>query len=409
LIVLPKVGIPSGAQLIDANGLTYQVLVGGSFDNGAELTVESVDTGLGTNLDAGAVLRWTAPPEFVQPTAVVGAGGLTGGIDQESEEGLRGRLLDRLRHPPNGTNWAALNLATENSTTAVQKAFCYPACNGPSTVHLAAVGAPTATNKGRAVNATIMSTKVAPAGIGAVPEYAECVVTTVQNFPVNVSFGLSLPSAKTAVPAGPGGGWLDANPFPVYATLGFVDVLDVVTSTNFQVNSDIAPVIGGTVCWLSSVDWILRTGKIVSFGGTGPYFITIDTPFVDSAGTLIAVGEYVFPGAEQMATYIKAILDAFATLGPGEKIDAVGLLPRAKRRPLAVESWPSSLTSKFLQVFANRSEVYAYNYLYKEATAPPLPSLVSDPPNILIPNRIAYSAKHITNSTNNPTAASAYS
>jgi len=390
--VATKVGIPSGAQLIDANGLTYQVLVGGSFDNGAELTVESVDTGVGTNLEAGAVLRWTAPPEFVQPTAVVGTGGLTGGIDQESEEGLRGRLLDRLRHPPNGTNWAALNLATENSTTAVQKAFCYPACNGPSTVHLAAVGAPTATNKGRAVNATIMSTKVAPAGIGAVPEYAECVVTTVQNYPVNVSFGLSLPSAKTASPSGPGGGWLDAVPFPVLASPGYVEVLDVILANNIQVASDVPPAVGDTICWISSVDWVLRTAKIVTvpLGGGSPYYIGLDVPLVDSNGTSITIGEYVFPGAEQMQAYYEAVLAGFAGLGPGEKTDVASLIPRAKRRPLAVDSWPSSLSNRFLKVFSERSEVYAAGYLYREAVSPPLPAAISDPPYIIIPRHIGF-------------------
>jgi hypothetical protein len=235
--ITTKVGIPSGAQLIDANGLTYQVLVGGQFLNGATIDIESVDTGESTNLDAGAVLRWTAPPEFVQPTALVGSGGLTGGVDKETEEGLRGRLLDRYRNPPNGVNSAALNIAVEASSSAVQKCFAFPACNGPSTVHLAAVGAPSATNKSRIVNPIVMSTKVVPGGVGAVPEYAECVVTTVQDYPTNVSIGLSLPSSKTASPAGPGGGWLDGNPFPVLASPGYVEVLDVILSTNIQVAS----------------------------------------------------------------------------------------------------------------------------------------------------------------------------
>lgn len=386
--ITTKVGIATGAQLVDENGLTYRVVSGGSFLNGESITIESVDFGVSANLDAGATLRWTAPPEFVQPTALVGVGGLTGGVDQENEEGLRARLLDRLRHPPNGCNWAALNLAVESSSSAVQKCVAYPACNGPSTVHLAAFGAPTATNKGRAVNATVMATKVIPGGLEAIPEYAEGVITSVVNYPVDVAFGLALPSAKTANPAGPGGGWRDANPFPVYAATGYADALDVVTSTNFQVNSDTAPVVGNTVCWLSSVDWLLRTGKILSFAGTGPYFITIDTPFVDSAGTLIAVGEYVFPGAEQMGVYIAAALAGFAALGPGEKTNVTALLPRAKRRPVTSEAWPASLTSRLLQVFAGRSEVYASSYLYRSATTPPLPAAISDAPYILTPRYI---------------------
>lgn len=387
-----SVGIPTGAQLIDENGLTYQVIVGGQFADGASIDIESIDTGESTNLVAGSVLRWTAPPEFVQPTALVGSGGLTGGVGKETEEGLRGRLLDRYRNPPNGVNSAALNIAVEASSSAVQKCFAFPACNGPSTVHLAAVGAPSATNKSRIVNSIVMSTKVVPGGVGAVPEYAECVVTTVQDYPTNVSIGLSLPSSKTASPAGPGGGWLDGNPFPVLASPGYVEVLDVILSTNIQVASDVAPIIGDTICWLSTHDWTLVTAKIVTvpLGGVSPYYIGLDTPLVDASGNSIALGDYIFPGAEQMPAYVKAALDAFAGLGPGEKTNAAGLIPRARRRPLTVESWPSSLTTRFLQAFANRSEVYASGYLYRETTTPPLPSVISDAPYILVPRQLGF-------------------
>ena len=91
-----------------------------------------------------------------------------------------------------------------------------------------------------------------------------------------------------------------------------------------------------------------------------------------------------------MSAYVKAALDAFAGLGPGEKTDAAGLLPRAKRRPLTVESWPSSLNQRFLQAFIGRSEVFASGYLYREHTDPPLPALISDAPHIIVPRYLGF-------------------
>jgi uncharacterized phage protein gp47/JayE len=385
-----SIAIPGGAGLIDPNGLAYVVVTGGSYASGANIPIASTDTGAATNLIAGTVLRWVSPPPFANTTALVGTGGLTGGIDAEDIEGLRSRVLERLQNPPNGTNWSSIVAATEASSTAVQKAFAYPACNGPSTVHVCAARSPTATNKGRDIDPTVLAGTVIPAVAAAFPEFIDIKVTGAQNTPTSVSIGLALPLSTKAVPAGPGGGWVDAQPFPYVDSLGYAGAVLIDHSSAFTVASDLPAAVGSTICWLSTDDWQLRTAKVVTCSsGASPYYITIDTAFVSNNGVLIAPGDFVFPYAERMAVYVKAVLDGFAKLGPGEKTDSISLLPRANRRPLPSQSWPASLQSLFLRGLTDAGEEVAdVQYRYRSTTTPSLPTLITDGPRILTPAQI---------------------
>jgi uncharacterized phage protein gp47/JayE len=387
--VTSAVAIPGGATLIDPNGLAYTVTVGGPYTSGQNIPIASVDTGDATNLEAGTVLRWASPPPYVNTTALVGAGGLTGGIPLEDIEGLRERVLERLQNPPNGTNWASIVAETEAASTAVQKAFAYPAANGPSTVHVCAVRAPTATNKGRDLDATTLVGTIRPAVAAAFPEFVDVLVTGAQSYPADLSIGLALPTSTKASPAGAGGGWVDAQPFPYLAAYGYAGASSVTNSTSISVFSDFPPVVGATVCWVSRDDWKLRTAKVVSFTGAGPYALVLDTAFTSDNGVVIAPGDFVFPFAERMVVYVKAVLDGFAKLGPGEKTALVSLLPRAYRRPLVGQAWPSSLQRTFLRGLTDSGEEVAdVDYLYRSITTPPLPFLITDEPYVLTPAQI---------------------
>lgn len=386
------IAIPGGAQLIDSAGLSYEVTDGGSFASGVDIPINSIDTGQATNLPAGSVLRWVSPPPFCNTTALVGAGGLTQGADAETLEGLRVRLLERLQNPPNGTNWPSIVEAAEKASVAVQKAFAYQACNGPSTVHVAVVRAPTATNRNRDVDAVTLAGTIRPAVLAAFPEFVEVVVTTVVNYPVSLSLGLALPASPKASPAGPGGGWTDAQPFPFKASLGYSGATAVTSSTTLTVVSDLPPVVGSQVCWLSTDDWRLRTAKVTAFSGAAPNFnLTLDTPFVSVNGVVVAPGDFVFPNAERMAVYVQALLDGLARMGPGEKTNAAALLPRALRRPLASASWLSELRAPFLRNLTDAGEeVASTSYLYQSAVAPPLPVAIANPPKIITPLQIGF-------------------
>jgi len=390
IAIAGSVLIPAGAELIDPLGLRYRVVLGGPTFSGQPVGIESLDTGAATNRAAGTTLTFTAPPLYVEPKATVGAKGLRFGVNAEDLEGLRARLLERMRHPPNGVNWPTYTEAAEGAS-AVQKAFAYPACNGPSTMHIAVVGAPTTASKLRDLDALTVSLRVAPLVQAETFSFVELVVTSVVNESVDVAIALAIPASPAASPPGPGGGWIDAIPFPVLASPGYVAVSNVVSSVEIEVSSDVAPVVGGSVSWVSTDDWTLRTALIESFTGTNPYAITLSTPFVSAGAVEIAVGDWIFPASERGEDYVARLFEAFSRLGPGEKTDIAGLLPFALRQPPPAESWPSEMKAPFLKSFAgDAAEISDFAYAYRSAITPTLPASISDAPSIFVPRQIGF-------------------
>lgn len=101
--------VPAGQVLKSTLGHQYQVLDGVSLVAGvAQASIRAIDPGLAGNVAAGAVLTLVSPVDGVDPSAIVGAGGLAGGADAEADgrpgirEFYRGRILDRIRQPPQG-------------------------------------------------------------------------------------------------------------------------------------------------------------------------------------------------------------------------------------------------------------------------------------------------------------------
>ncbi|WP_328184614.1 baseplate J/gp47 family protein [Marinobacter sp. OP 3.4] len=85
----------SGAEYLTDEAVT---IVGGT----ATVSVTATETGEAGNLDAGTELEIVSSLSGVEGTATVGAEGLTGGADPETEERLRERLLARIQRPPHG-------------------------------------------------------------------------------------------------------------------------------------------------------------------------------------------------------------------------------------------------------------------------------------------------------------------
>lgn len=390
LAIAGPVLIPAGSTLIDGQGLRYRATLGGPIENGDPLTVEALDTGAATNRPPDTTLTFEAPPLYVEPKAPVGPGGLRFGVDTEDLEGLRERLSERMAHPRNGVNWPTFTAAAETST-AVQKAFAYQACNGPSTVHVAVVGSPSAEVKDRDVDAITMTVEVIPTTAGATFSFVEVVTTTVINEPVDVSMALAIPASPAANPPGNGGGWIDAVPFPVLASPGYVAVSSFFSSVEIEVSSDVPPAVGAQVSWISRDDWKLRTAEIVTIVGTNPYVITLSLPFVSDNGVDIQIGDWVFPASENGAAYAESIFAAFAKLGPGEKTSVAGLLPRALRKPSPAESWPYEMKAPFLKLFTGElEEVSDSAFLYRSAITPTIPGVITDPPRCFVPRQIGF-------------------
>jgi uncharacterized phage protein gp47/JayE len=388
--------VVSGTQLIDASGLRYQVTAGGTYNNGDYIPIASIDTGPETNLPAGSILQWAGgAPGFLAPTIEVAAGGLVNGSAADTDEELRARLIARKQTPPASGNWQDMVEWAETSHPAVQKAFAYPAIQGPATVHIAVTASPALHNKSRMVDSTILASYVATYVKGKTPEHVDVTVTTVAEQNADVAIALSLPAAPTSSPPGPGGGWIDASPWPSYAATGYCDVGTVTSSTVFQVRADTAPIAGATrIAWVrpyvdgSELDWMLYTATVLSY--TGPsgnmYTVTIDKPFPG-----ISTGCFVWPQCTRQQAYVDAVLDHFALMGPGEKTSNASALIRGFRHPVPSTAYPYSLDAKLLRSLSDAGEeVLDASYNYRSITTPSVPASLTSAPNILIPRHIGF-------------------
>ena len=388
--------VPFGSQLIDSQGLRFQVSIGGTYTNTAPLNqvpLTAIDTGKATNHVAGDVLRWVTGPPYSNNNVTVSVGGLNQGIDGEDDETLRARLLSRLQNPPGAGNWNQVAALAQAASTNVQAAFVYPAANGPATVHVAVVSYATNTQaanaKNRDVDTTTLNSTVIPYVQGNLAEYAESVITTVINQPIDFAISLALPASPLASPPGPGGGWLDGTPWPTPIGTAPPAVTAVTSTTVFTVSSNTAPTPGvSRICFLDPTTWTLNTAKVLSFTGTGPYAVTVDTPWPN-----IAVNNYVMPQALNTQAYISSLLAAFALMGPGEKTASSLTLSRAFRHPVPQLLWPYQLGPTQLRAITlNSAEVLNAQYLTTSPITPTVPGAVSGSPSILVPRNVAFLA-----------------
>jgi uncharacterized phage protein gp47/JayE len=399
--------VPTGTQLVSATGLRYEVTLGGSYSNGSEIPVSAIDTGTATNLGAGSILTWNNTPAFARSTSEV-TQAITGGVEAEDDETARARLLARLRNPPGGGNWQQVAEIVEASDPIVQKAFPYPAANGPGTIHVAVTGYPSEVSKSREVANSKVNGIITSYTLGNLPEHADILVTTVNDVPTDVAFRLTLPvslNSGDVANAADGGGWLDADPFPYIDGTGafsYAKVSSVSSSTSFTIQfygedaTQTDPVAGSTrIQWLDRSTWTVQQATILtssssSLSDSGAYLysfaVTLDKPF---AG--IAANDWIFPACLHAQDYVDALLEHFALMGPGEKTNAVTLRRRAFRHPRPSSSWASSVDASMLRKLSNAGdEVLAAEFLYRSTTTPALPSIITDPPNILIPRQLAF-------------------
>ena len=381
-----------GAQLSDATGNAYSVSTAGAYPNGATIPVVSVASGQGTNLAPGTALKWASPPPFMGPIANVDANGLKGGIDAESDDDARARLLAFLGSPPTSGNAAQTADAAEGDLAAVEAAFVYPNANGPGTVHVAITSpqSSSSTQSRAASSVTVASSTAQTAGF--LPEFVElgapvATVTATVDLPADVAFYMALPAAEQ------GAGWIDTTPFPAPATRTAACTVTVVTSsTSITIgNCAAAPVAGNTICVV--INGTLVTSHVLTVSGSGPaYGVTLDMPLVAN-GVTVGVGAFIFPGATNTQNYVAAALETFAAMGPGEKTNAAGLLPRALRRPYWYVAWDYNIGPKHLKAIdESGDEVLDVQWCWQNngVTVPPLPSAIASGPYIFVPRFIGF-------------------
>ena len=127
--------IPAGTVVQTQDGTIQYVTVASATIASGTATVGVIATsgGSATNQSAGAALPLYAGIAGVVPSAQVGTGGLTGGIDAESDASLRARALARQSQPPQGGAWFDY-VAWAKTVPGVTRVWVYPTNRGPGTV-----------------------------------------------------------------------------------------------------------------------------------------------------------------------------------------------------------------------------------------------------------------------------------
>jgi len=128
----PGAIIPNGAQLISLTGIGFEVTAQTEVGTVAtSFPIRALDPGSAGNLDPADTLSFVVPVTNVTPQAAVQV--LDGGTDQETDDELRARILERIREPPMGgdeadyVRWAL-------AVPGVTRAWCYPQEMGIGTV-----------------------------------------------------------------------------------------------------------------------------------------------------------------------------------------------------------------------------------------------------------------------------------
>jgi len=94
--------IPINTKLVRTDGIEFRTTVADTISGGTvTINVEAIEAGADGNTDAGVLLALSSPISGVNDTGEVDTG-LDGGVDQETDEELRERILLRIQTPPAG-------------------------------------------------------------------------------------------------------------------------------------------------------------------------------------------------------------------------------------------------------------------------------------------------------------------
>lgn len=97
------VPVPAGTTVQRADGVTYTTTAAATVVAGiAAAPAIAAEAGTSGNASAGVKLKMVSPVAGIASDLVLGAGGMTGGADEEATETLLARFLARIRQPPHG-------------------------------------------------------------------------------------------------------------------------------------------------------------------------------------------------------------------------------------------------------------------------------------------------------------------
>jgi uncharacterized phage protein gp47/JayE len=361
-----QIGTSSGGTFIQANdqlsvnGIVYQAIAGGFFQNGQLVAIVGVTTGPQTDQDTGTVLTWSTPRPGLEPSCTVAVqpdgSGLSGGANVETEAQLKQRLSWIKSNPAGSGNDAHIQwIVSRTPGIGVQQVFTYPAIEGPGTVGVtftirpAQTGGPRIPNSAQLTLALGYLQQYVPAttaGIGLDTGLLMCaVVSSSLNLILQVQWAQNAP------------GWADANQFPLYQGVGNNWVVTNVvtpTPTTFNIMSPTDPTVpqaGQSIGFLNlPLQEFSRKRILTATAASGGYTIVVDPTNGTSDLTYTPiVGQILSPWSDSLDSLIAPVLAYMDSIGPGEQVTGffdAGL--RQKRSPASPGAWTSVINNRLL-------------------------------------------------------------
>ena len=381
-----SVTIPLAYVATSPDGIQYQTTAANTVADGAIIEVQAVSAGSDTDQNAATTLTWdSAAIGSLGQNATVAVGGIDGGEDEDSDETLRRRLIQRLSFPEVGGNVAQVASFAEDATAAVQAAFVYAAVRGPSSYDVA-VTADSADRSLGAANVNLAAVNI----LANMPGSADLIATSVEQQQVDVVLNSTLPLPVNA--GGAGGGWRDAVPWPsTNEVAGFAQVASKVGAV-IEVDSTAAdaPQVGKRFGIWNPVTASMSEFAIATVATVpGGYEITVDSS--SDSISFVEAGMYCSAGAVNLKSYATTFSDAMRLLGPGQKTANQDILPRGRRQPGPDFTYPTGLTNATINaVLSNNDEMLDLSYAARfdtgttaTRTSPGLPLTTADAPRIL--------------------------
>jgi uncharacterized phage protein gp47/JayE len=132
--------VPADTELQSSTGNKYIVLTTGTVSSGVvNLDIEAQKVGLDYDELAGAILTFTSPIPGISAIATIIGTGITGGVDADTDDQYRTKILNRKRKPPHGgieTDYQLWGLQYSGNITRV---WTIPEYMGIGTIGLAFV------------------------------------------------------------------------------------------------------------------------------------------------------------------------------------------------------------------------------------------------------------------------------